>query len=150
VRKKTPLLLKHFDNFFRLLPARADGEESWTVDMDERKRAAAAEARPFKEQATRKSQEAEQWKERATELKKARPQDDQAVAAAEEQVRAQTKEAREAAARAKEIEDAVYDLKAVNPNRKAILDTRTPEELLDVIEAKGREIAEAIALLRRG
>jgi type I restriction enzyme M protein len=149
VRKKTPLLLRHFDDFFRLLPARADSEESWTVDIDERKRTAAAEARPFKEQATRKSQEAERWKERVKELKKAKPLDAQALAAAEEQVRALTKEAREAAARAREIEDAVYDLKAVNPHRKAALDTRTPEELLDLIEAKGREIAEAIALLRR-
>jgi type I restriction enzyme M protein len=149
VRKKTPLLLKHFDDFFRLLPGRADSENSWTVDIDERKRAAAAEARPFKEQATRKGQEAEQWKERVKALKKARPQDAQALAAAEEQAGALAREAREAAAKAREIEDAVYDLKAVNPHRKAVLDTRTPEELLDLIEAKGREIAEVIALLRR-
>jgi type I restriction enzyme M protein len=149
VRKKAPLLLEHFDAFFRLLPDRADSEESWTVDLDGRKRTAAAEARPFKEQATRKGQEAEQWKERVKELKKARPADGQALAAAEEQVRALTKEAREAAAKAKEIEDAVYDLKAVNPHRKPVLDTRTPDELLDLIEAKGREIAAAIALLRR-
>src|SRR5262249_55923448 len=147
---KTPLLLKHFDDFFRLLPARADSEESWTVDLDERKRTAAAEGRPFKEQATRKAQEAEQWKERVKELKKARPTNDQALAVAEEQVLVLTKEAREAAAKAKEIDDAVYDLKAVNLHRKPVLDTRTPEELLDLIEAKGREIAEAIALLRRG
>jgi type I restriction enzyme R subunit len=33
---------------------------------------------------------------------------------------------------------------------KAEEDTRTPEELLDLIEAKGREVAEALALLRRG
>ena len=72
-----------------------------------------------------------------------------ALAAAEEKVQALTKEAREAASKAKEIEDAVYDLKAVNPHRKPVLDARTPKELLDLIEAKGREIAEAIALLRR-
>lgn len=36
-----------------------------------------------------------------------------------------------------------YDLKAVNPNAKSDEDTRTPEELLDLIEAKGREVAEA-------
>jgi type I restriction enzyme M protein len=149
VRKKTPLLLKHFDDFFRLLPDRADSEESWTVDMDERKRTAAGEARPFKEQAIRKSQEAEQWKERVKELKKARPPVGQALAAAEDQVRVLTKEARDATAKGKEIEDAVYDLKAVNPHRKPVLDTRTPEELLDLIEAKGREIAAAVALLRR-
>jgi hypothetical protein len=44
--------------------------------------------------------------------------------------------------------DAVYDLKAVNPHTKAKIDSRTPEEILDIIEANGREIAEAIALLR--
>ncbi len=81
-------------------------------------------------------------------LKKTKPQDTDALAAADEQVRVLTKEAREAASKTKEIEDAVYDLKAVTPHRKPVLDTRTPEDLLDLIEAKGREIAEAIALLR--
>jgi len=41
-----------------------------------------------------------------------------------------------------------YDLKAVNLNAKGTEDTRTPEELLNVIEAKGREVAEALATLR--
>ena len=47
-----------------------------------------------------------------------------------------------------EIDAKNFDLKAVNPNRKADEDTRTPEELLDLIEAKGREVAEALAMLR--
>jgi len=47
------------------------------------------------------------------------------------------------------IEARGFDLKAVNPNAKNNEDTRTPEELLDLIEAKGREIAEALAALRR-
>lgn len=47
-----------------------------------------------------------------------------------------------------EIDAKNYDLKAVNPNAKSNEDTRTPEELLDVIEAKGREVAEALAALR--
>jgi len=80
----------------RLLPDRADSEASWTIDMDERKRTATTEARPFKEQATRQSQQAAQYTERVKELKKARLQDEQALAAAEEQVRVLTKEAREA------------------------------------------------------
>ncbi len=46
------------------------------------------------------------------------------------------------------IEAKGYDLKAVNPNAKSKDDTRTPEELLDLIEAKGREVAEALAMLR--
>ena len=57
-------------------------------------------------------------------------------------------EARELGNRAKEIEDAVYDLKAVNPHRKPEVDTRTPEELLQIIEEKGREISTALAFLR--
>ena len=48
------------------------------------------------------------------------------------------------------IEAKNYDLKAVNPNAKAGGDARTPEELLDIIEAKGREVAEALASLRAG
>jgi len=42
-----------------------------------------------------------------------------------------------------------YDLKAVNPNAKVEEDNRTPEQLLDEIEARGREVAEIIAQLRR-
>jgi len=41
-----------------------------------------------------------------------------------------------------------YDLKAVNPTAKAAGDTRTPMELLDEIEARGREIDDAVARLR--
>jgi type I restriction enzyme M protein len=39
-------------------------------------------------------------------------------------------------------------LKAVNPNAKVDEDQRTPDELLDLIEAKGREVAEALKKLR--
>jgi type I restriction enzyme M protein len=49
-----------------------------------------------------------------------------------------------------DIEARSFDLKAVNPNARNDEDTRTPEELLDLIEAKGREVAEALAVLRRG
>lgn len=47
-----------------------------------------------------------------------------------------------------EIEAKNYDLKAVNPNAKDNSDKRTPSELLDFIEAKGREVSEALAALR--
>jgi len=48
-----------------------------------------------------------------------------------------------------EIEARNYDLKAVNPYAKKDEDERTPEELLDLIEAKGREVAGALAVLRK-
>ena len=54
------------------------------------------------------------------------------------------------ATRAQDIEDAVYDLEAVNPNKQAEDDTRTPAELLDIIEQKGREVAAAVVAMLAG
>ena len=82
VTKRKPLLLSHFDEFFQLLPDRADSEHSWTVSRSD-------------------------------------------------------------------IEAKNYDLKAVNPNRVAQVDTRTPQELIATIEAKGREIEDALADLKK-
>ncbi len=82
VGKKTPLTVAHFEEFFRLLPSRADSERSWTVTREE-------------------------------------------------------------------IEAKNFDLKAVNPNRKNDEDTRTPEELIALIEEKGKEVAEILDRLRR-
>ena len=45
--------------------------------------------------------------------------------------------------------NAAYDLKAVNPNKQTETDARAPEELLKIIEAKGREIHEALKTLFR-
>ena len=82
VRKRKPLTVDKFDDFFKHLPKRDDSERSWTVTR-------------------------------------------------------------------KEIEDRNYDLKAVNPNRKSEEDLRTPAELLDIIKDKGKEIAAAVAGLRK-
>jgi type I restriction enzyme M protein len=41
-----------------------------------------------------------------------------------------------------------YDLKAVNPNAPDTSDRRTPEELLAIIDEKGRELEEALSILR--
>jgi type I restriction enzyme M protein len=150
IRKKIPLMLKHFEEFFQLLPTHAESDLSWTVDMNKRKQVAAEEAQPLKVQATAKSQQAAQWSQRVTDLKKATPRNEQAIEEAEAEVKELTRESRELVAKAKEIEDAVYDLKAVNPNKKVVVDTRTPEELMNIIEAKGREIADALSALRVG
>jgi hypothetical protein len=81
--------------------------------MDERKRVAAEEARPLKEQATTKSQKAAQWSQRVGEMKKVQPRDDRGIEEAETKFNELRRESRDLAATAKEIEDAVYDLKAV-------------------------------------
>ena len=87
-------------------------------------------------------------KDRLNALKKIKPRDEATIAKAEAELSALIKASREAASKAESIENAVYDLKAVNPHRKAVVDTRTPAELLDLIEEKGREVAEALAVLR--
>jgi hypothetical protein len=48
----------------------------------------------------------------------------------------------------KAIDEKSYDLKALNPHARNNEDLRTPEELLDLIDAKGKEVAEAIVTLR--
>jgi len=42
----------------------------------------------------------------------------------------------------------ISGLSAVNPNRKEEVVTRTPEELLDIIEQNGSEIKKSLAMLR--
>lgn len=149
VLKKSPLLLQHFADFLRLLPTRADSDLSWTIDLDQRKQSAAAAAAPLKAQSSAYSQQAAVWNERLIALKKAKPRDDGAIEEAEAKIKVLTREAREQAAKAKEIEDGVYDLKAVNPNKKQTLDERSPEELIGIIEAKGWEISAALGELRK-
>ncbi len=113
-----------------------------------RKAKATADARLFKEIARLKMHEADAARARLGTLKKAKPSDEAAIAGAETELSGLTRQAREAANKAEQIENAVFDLKAVNPNRKADLDTRAPGELLELIETKGREVADAIAALR--
>jgi type I restriction enzyme M protein len=63
-------------------------------------------------------------------------------------VAARTDSARSWTVTRAEMEARGYDLKAVNPTAKAAGDTRTPTELLDEIEARGRDVDAAIARLR--
>ena len=58
------------------------------------------------------------------------------------------KAAREASSRAQAIDDAVYDLKAINPHERKAAETRTPTELLDAIANKGKEVDAALTRLR--
>lgn len=148
VGKKTPLTLKHFEDFAAMLATRGDSVRSWTVDLAARKAKAASDAQPFKDTARARAVAADAKRERLAELKRAKTRDEATIAATESAIAGLLKEAREAAAKAEAIENAVYDLKAVNPNRKAEVDTRTPTELLDVIDAKSTEVAQAVKTLR--
>lgn len=186
IRKRSPLKLSHFDDFFKLLPQRADSRYSWTVDIEARRIKAAEEAEPFYKEAQANQREANQLKRQLDACKKERAEqarqlrrlekqiaDARAVGQAtallepelktltltletteadieqlSEQYKTTNKEARDLRNRAQAIEDAAYDLKAVNPHDKPVEDTRTPQELIAIIEQKGQEVAQALALLR--
>lgn len=149
VGKKTPFTRDNFADFFRLLPERADSERSWTVDITARRAEAKRQAAPFRSEAEKLNAQIAQTRE---EIKKWKPLDDaqavEIVAELQSSVNALGVKVRELNAKAQSIEDAAFDLKAVNPNAKTVEDKRTPDELLDFIEAKGREVAEALAGLR--
>ena len=55
-------------------------------------------------------------------------------------IKACEREIRDIVAKAQSIEDAAFDLKAVNPNAKTEEDTRTPADLIEIIRQKSREL----------
>ncbi len=145
--KKTPLTLGHFEEFFRLLPERATSERSWTIDFPARQQAALEAARPYREQAEAASVQAKAVGLQLMEARKAKAAA-ATVAALEDQCREFIRQEREAEAKAQDIENAVYDLKAVNPNRVDTEDKRTPQELLAQISSKGTEADTALQRLQ--
>lgn len=82
ITKKQPLTADHFNEFFKLLPEKAESERSWRVSIEE-------------------------------------------------------------------IQQKKYDMKAINPNRKIAEDTRTPEELIALIDSLQEEIAKTLIVLRK-
>lgn len=157
VGKRTPFTQERMAEFFALLPQRADSPRSWTVDIGARKQAAQAQAAPHRQRARAHQRQAEELGEQVQALKQqllsADAHERQALQAEigqlGERQQIALKEAREAEAKAQDILNAVYDLKAVNPNAPDTTDQRSPEELLAIIHAKGREVEAALARLRQ-
>jgi type I restriction enzyme M protein len=148
VGKRAPLTQADFEDFFRLVSTRGDSEKSWTIDIAARQVEAEAKAAPLEEETETLSQQAAELRDRLAALKKVKKQDTEEYREIEKSAKELEKEARELKNQAQAIKNAVYDLKAVNPNAKLEEDDRTPEELLEFIEAKGREVAEILASLR--
>ena len=145
VTKRNPLTSKHFEDFFKRMPKREESEKSWTVDLVQCRKDALKESAPLRKQAESKSRQADAIKVQLMAMAKGRTDDYKALESQEEELR---RDVRELINRAQAIDNAVYDLKAVNPNSIVEEDTRTPEDLLNIIEQKGREVAEALSALR--
>jgi type I restriction enzyme M protein len=87
-------------------------------------------------------------KERLKQLKKVKA-DEQQLEALAADIREQEKVARDLEAEAAAIDADVFDLKAVNPNAVALVDERTPGEIIQNISAQGRIVADALARLNQ-
>jgi type I restriction enzyme M protein len=115
VGKKTPLTLKNFEEFFRLLPERADGEHSWTINVTERRAEAKRQSDPLRARAAPFNEQANAVREQIKALKKVKPLDEAKLAALTAEATELSKKASELLNKAQSIEDAIYDLKSVNP-----------------------------------
>lgn len=153
VTKKAQLTEEHFTDFFARLDEHSDSAlkesaRSWTIDIVAKRATAKREADPLRAQAAKPAGQAARLREQIKEARKAAQPDDTQIAAWQAAASALDAEARDLNSKAQAIEDAVYDLKAVNPNAKSAGDARTPEELIAFIEAKGREVTQALADLK--
>lgn len=149
VGKNTPMTLDRFAEFFQLLPERVDGPFSWTVDITVRRASAKREADPLRAKATGLATEVAALRAQIPPLRAQRNATaDDAVVGLTERAKALDAEVRELNGKVQAIDDAVYDLKAVNPNAVTEDEQRTPQELLDFISLKGVEVEAALARLR--
>lgn len=147
IGKKSPLTLDKFDEFFQLLPERGDSERSWAINFAERRETARQQSEPFKQRVRELENESYKAKERVKQLKAILPQDKDKIAEMQTKLAELDFEARENRAKAETIENAIYDIKAVNPNTKDTTDKRTPKELLAFIAEKSLEVESALTKL---
>ena len=72
---------------------------------------------------------------------------DAELAALTTQILEKDKAARDLETQAADVDAAVFDLKAVNPTAVVDVDVRTPQQIIENIEAQGRIVEEALARL---
>ena len=139
-----------FPSYASLLSRRGtpQGESrySWTIDFAARRARAREEMQPLLEEAAGIKAEVVDLKEQLRRLKKEKA-DKEALSALIEQIREKEMAARELETRAANIDAAVFDLKAVNPNAVTRVDERTPQEIIGSIEQQGRIVSAALARL---
>ena len=139
-----------FPSYASLLSRRGtpQGESrySWTIDFAARRARAREEMQPLLEEAAGIKAEVVDLKEQLRRLKKEKA-DKEALSALIEQIREKEMAARELQTRAANIDAAVFDLKAVNPNSVTRVDERTPQEIIGSIEQQGRIVSAALARL---
>jgi type I restriction enzyme M protein len=142
---------KLFPSYARMLAHRGtkkgESRYSWTVDFADKRKQARADMQPLREEAAKVRGGIVDLKVQLRELKRsyaAKPRID----AIETAIAEKQKSTRELEARAAEIDAETFDLKAVNPNAVIKRDSRTPEQIIQSIEDRGKIVSEALSRLR--
>jgi len=142
---------RDFPSYARLLSKRGtpSGESrySWTVDFAARRAKAREEMQPLLEEAAEIKATVVDLKEQFKRLKKEKA-DPKKLNALDGRIREQEKAAKDLETKSAEIDAAVFDLKAVNPNAVTKTDDRAPMEIIASIAAHGQIVDEALKRLK--
>ncbi|MFH2067561.1 MAG: N-6 DNA methylase [Pseudomonadota bacterium] len=142
---------KPFPTFACLLTKRGtikgESRYSWTVDFANRRAKAREEMEPYLAEVERLRLRIVEQKEQLKALKKEKASPKK-ISALNDTIKTLEKTARETQSKADAIDAAVYDLKAVNPNAITKIDTRTPAQIIESIEAQGNIVSAALAKLK--
>jgi type I restriction enzyme M protein len=141
---------KPFPSYARMLTDRGtpkgDSRYSWSIDFVARRAKAREEMQPLQDQAAIHRNTVADLKEQIKQLKKEKTASSK-VDVLSAQLVENEKAARELESQAASIDAAVFDLKAVNPNAVAKIDTRTPEEIIKSIADHGKIVSDALTRL---
>jgi type I restriction enzyme M protein len=127
--------------------AEGDSAYSWTIDFAARRAKAREEMAPHLAEVEKLKLQIVEHKEKLKALKKSKAKEEE-IDSLNETIKTIEKASREAQAKADNIDAAVYDLKAVNPNDNSKADTRTPAEIIESIEEQGKIVTAALEKLK--
>lgn len=142
---------KQFPSYARLLKNRGtpagESRYSWTIDFADRRKIARKEMQPYLDEVAKLKADVVSFKEKLKTFKKGTATKEE-IAALDSKIKETEKSSRDAQAKADEIDAAVFDLKAVNPNVVTRIDDRTPDMIIENIEEQGKIVANALSRLK--
>lgn len=146
VGRKSPLTSQPFADrkFFELLKSQGESDWSWTIDFADKRDAALVEREPVDQEAALLREKLEQKEVELKQRRKKSKETGEKLEPLKEEVTKLSRQVKTLDAKARDIEWAVYDLKAVNPNRKREEDTRSAKELVEAITTRNREVEDAL------
>ena len=143
---------KKFPSYARMLKhagtKKGESTYSWTVDFAARRKKAREEMQPHLDKVKSIKEEIIVLKEKLKQLKKDKAGKEK-TAKLNLEIKDQEKAARDMQTKADDIDAAVFDLKAVNPNIVVKVDTRTPGQIIDNIKEQSKIINTALSQLEK-